>query len=148
MDRGFRPFFRLLPAIELRGTYPVDDGAIVGQESVLGGLRVQKRLDRIRPYANILFGRGQMNYQNGGFVVIAQDFKYIQSTTSIISQGVSVELDATEHFGVVLDGQYEHWGIPFSTGANPAKPGGIFAKVGTVGVVYRFGWLEHGHPAP
>ncbi len=148
IDVGFRQFFGLDPAIEIRGSYPMANGALVGEESILGGLRVQKRFKGIRPYADILFGRGQLNYQNGGFIVPAQSFRYIQSTTNVISPGVGVELDVTEHFALLLDGQYQHWNIPFSTGSNPANPGSIYSKAGTIGVVYRFGWLQHGHPAP
>jgi hypothetical protein len=148
VDLGFHPFFGLLPAIEIRGSYPVDSGAIVGQEDVMGGLRVQKRYNRIRPYVDILFGRGQLNYQNGGYVVVAQDFRYLQSTSNVISPGLGFEVDATEHFALLLDGQYQHWDLPFGTGANPAIPGSVYAKAGTIGVVYRFGWLQHGHPAP
>lgn len=148
VDVGFHPFFGWLPAVEFRGTYPVDSGRVVGEKEALGGLRLQKRFNRVRPYADILFGRGQLNYQNGGFIVPAQNFRYVQSTSNVLSAGVGVELDVTEHFAVLLDGQFQHWDIPFSTGSNPASPGSLYSKAGTVGVVYRFGWLQHGHPAP
>ncbi len=147
-DLGFHPFFGLLPAVEIRGTYPVDSGAVVGEESLEGGLRVQKRYRTIRPYADILIGRGQLNYLNGGFVVPAQNFQYIQSTSNVISPGVGVEIDATEHFALLLDGQYQHWSLPFDPTGATANTGSIYSKTGTIGVVYRFGWLLHGHPAP
>ena len=148
LDLGFHPFRGFLPAFEVRGTYPFANGTVVGEESVEGGLRVSKRYTRVRPYADILFGRGQLNYQNGGFIVPAQNFRYIQSSTNVFSPGVGVEIDATEHLAVLLDGQLQHWNLPFNTGANPANSGGIYSKIGTIGVVYRFNWLEHGHAAP
>lgn len=148
IDVGFHPFFGLLPAVEVRGTYPIASGQIVGEESALGGLRVQKRFNRIRPYADILFGRGQLNYQNGGFIVPSQDFRYVQSTSNVWSPGIGAEFDLSPHFAALLDGQFQHWNIPFSTGANPSSPGSLYSKTGTIGVVYRFGWLQHGHPAP
>lgn len=148
LDVGFRPLFGLDPAIEVRGTYPMDSGQIAGEESVLIGVRVLKRFNRVRPYGDILFGRGRLNYQNGGYIVPAQSFRYIESTSNVISPGVGVELDVTEHFALLLDGQLQHWNIPFSTGSDPASPGSIYSKAGTIGVVYRFGWLQHGHPAP
>ncbi len=147
-DIGFRRFFGLSPAIEVRGTYPVDSGQVAGEESVEGGLRLGKRYTHLRPYADILFGRGQLNYENGGYIVPSQSFRYIQSTTNVISPGIGVDLDVTERYAVLVDGQFQHWDLPFSTGASPATPGSIYSKVLTVGVVYRFGWLEHGHPAP
>ncbi len=147
-DIGFRRFFGLSPALEVRGTYPVDSGQVAGEESVEGGLRVGKRYDRVRPYADLLFGRGQLNYQSGGYIVPAQSFRYLQSTTNVISPGLGAEVDATDRLALRLDAQFQHWDLPFSTGSSPATPGSIYAKVVTVGVVYRFAWLEHGHPAP
>ncbi len=147
-DIGFRRFFGVSPAIEFRGTYPIHSGQVAGEESVEGGLRVGKRYTHFRPYADLLFGRGQLNYQNGGYIVPSQSFRYLQSTTNVISPGIGVDLDVTEHYAVLVDGQFQHWNLPFSTGANPATPGSIDSKVLTIGVVYRFGWLEHGHPAP
>lgn len=148
LDVGFHPYFGLDPAIEVRGTYPLDSGQVGGEESVLAGLRVSKRYQSFRPYADFLVGRGELNYQNGGYIVPAQSFRYLQSTTNVFSPGIGAEVDVTDHFALLLDLQFEHWDLPFSTGDMPANPGSIYAKVGTVGVVYRFGWLEHGHPAP
>ncbi len=147
-DLGFHPFFGLLPSLEIRGTYPINSGAVVGEESFEGGLRVQKRYRRVRPYADVLIGRGQLNYQNGGFIVPVQNFVYIQSTSNVFSPGFGVEVDATEHFALLLDGQFQHWSVPFDPSGATAATGTIYSKAGTVGVVYRFGWLLHGHPAP
>ena len=148
VDVGFHPFFGLLPAVEIRGIYPVDSGAVVGEESVEGGLRVQKRLRSIRPYADVLFGRGQLNYKNGGYVVPSQNFSYLQSTSNTYSLGVGLEIDATEHFALLLDGQAQHWDLPFTPDSASLAGSSKYSKVGTIGVVYRFGWLDHGHPAP
>ncbi len=148
VDVGFRRFFGLFPAIEVRGTAALDSGEVAGEKSVEGGLRVGKRYEHIRPYADILFGRGQLNYQNGGFIVPSQSFRYLQSTTNVVSPGIGADIDVADHYAVLVDGQFQHWNLPFSTGSNSAMPGSIYSKVITVGVVYRFGWLEHGHPAP
>ena len=148
VDVGFHPFFGLMPAVEIRGTYPLDSGSIVGEKSFEGGLRIQKRIRRIRPYVDFLVGRGQLNYQNGGFIVLAQDFRYLQSTTNVFSPGFGFETDLTDHFALLLDGQYQHWDIPFTPVGASTASSSIYSKVGTIGVVYRFGWLVHGHPAP
>lgn len=147
-DLGFRPFFGFLPSIEVRGTYPADSGTIVGQESVLGGLRVQKRYRNVRPYVDFLIGRGQMTYQSGGYIVLSQDFKYLQSTSTILSPGLGFETDITPHFALLLDGQLQHCNIPFTPDSSSTAASSIYAKAGMIGVVYRFSWLEHGHPAP
>ena len=146
LDLGFHPFFGFDPSIEVRGTYPVDSGSIAGERDILAGLRVQKRFRKLRPYGDILIGRGQLNYQNGGFVVPAQNFVYLQTTSDVISPGVGLEADVTEHWALLLDAQFQHWNVPFSAGSD--GPGHLYSKSGTIGVVYRFGWLIHGHPAP
>lgn len=148
IDLGFHPFLHLLPSVELRGTYPLRSGAVVGEESFEGGFRVQKRIRKIRPYADILFGRGQLNYENGGYIVPSQNFQYLQSSSNVISPGVGVEVDLNEHFALLLDGQYEHWNLPFTPNSNSTATDSIFAKAGTIGIVYRLGWLQHGHLAP
>ncbi|MGI4829302.1 MAG: hypothetical protein ACRYFU_14070 [Janthinobacterium lividum] len=147
-DFGFHPFFGFLPAIEVRGSYPVNSGVVVGEESVQGGLRVQKRFRVVRPYVDVLFGRGELKYQNGGYVVPAQNFSYLQSTSNVFSAGLGFEIDATEHFALLLDGQAQHWTVPFTPGSASTANSSIYSKAGTIGVVYRFGWLDHGHPAP
>lgn len=148
LDLGFRPHFGLSPSVEVRGTYPLDSGQVAGEESVLAGLRIGKRYQHFRPYADFLVGRGELNYEDGGYVVPAQSFRYLQSTTNVLSPGLGTEVDVTPQFALLLDLQLQHWDLPFSTGSTPANPGSIYSKVATVGVVYRFGWLEHGHPAP
>ncbi len=148
LDLGFRPFFGLLPSVEVRGTYPVNSGSVVGEEHAEGGLRVQKRIGPIRPYGDFLFGRGEMNYQNGGLAVPMQAFRYLQTTTNVISPGLGLEVDMTPHFALLLDGQYQIWGVPFDPSGQTSNPGHVHAEAGTLGAVYRFNWLQHGHPAP
>ena len=148
LDLGFRPFFGLLPSIEVRGTYPLDDGQVVGEEVAEGGLRVQKRYGRLRPYADVLFGRGELNYQNGGLAVPTQAFRYIQTTSNVISPGLGLEVDLSPHVAVLFDGQFQIWNVPFDPSGTTPNTGHLFSFPGTLGVVYRFNWLEHGHPAP
>ncbi len=148
LDLGIRPFKGFLPSIEVRGTYPLDSGAVVGEEHVEGGLRVQKRYHPFRPYADFLFGRGALNYQGGGLAVPMQAFRYLRTTSNVISPGVGVEVDTTPHFAVLFDGQAQIWSVPFDPSGATSNAGHFTAYSGTVGVVYRFGWLLHGHAAP
>lgn len=148
LDLGFRPIFGLLPSIEVRGTYPVANGSIVGEEHAEGGLRVQKRYRSFRPYADFLFGRGELNYQKGGLAVPLQAYRYVQTTSNVISPGIGVEADVSPHFAVRFDGQFQIWQVPFDPSGQTANASHIFSFPGTIGVVYRFRWLEHGHPAP
>lgn len=148
LDVGLHPIFHLLPSIEVRGTYPINSGSVVGQKHAEGGLRVQKRIGIFRPYADFLFGRGEMNYQNGGLPVPQQAFRYIQTTSNVISPGIGFETDITPHFALLLDGQFQIWSIPFDPSGRTPNSSHIYSMPGTIGVVYRFNWLQHGHPAP
>lgn len=148
IDLGFRPFWGFLPSIEARGTYPIDNGQIVGEEHAEAGIRLQKRYRSVRPYADFLVGRGELNYQNGGIAVPMQAFRYIQSTSNVYSPGLGVEVDIKPQFALLLDGQFQIWNVPFDPSGKTAGSGHIYSLPGTVGVVYRFNWLQHGHAAP
>ena len=147
LDVGFRSFYGLQPSIDLRGTYPLVNGQVAGEEDLLGGVRVGKPFRRFQPYGDVLFGRGALSYQNGGFVVPAQNFRYLRSTTNVLSLGVGVDVPVSPQFGLLVDGQLEHWNTPFDQYGS-ANSGHLWSAVGTVGLVYRFNWLVHGHPAP
>ncbi len=148
VDVGFKPFLGFMPSIEVRGTYPIDNGSVVGEEHVEGGIRFQKRFGRIRPYADFLYGRGELNYQHGGLAVPMQAFRYLQTTTNVISPGIGFEADLSPHVAVLFDGQVQRWHVPFDPSGLTANEGHITSVPGTLGVVYRFNWLQHGHPAP
>lgn len=148
IDLGFHPLFGLLPSVEVRGTYPIDNGQVVGEEHTEGGLRVQKRYGRFRPYADFLYGRGELNYQHGGLAVPMQAYRYVQTTTNLASPGLGVEADLSPRLAMLFDGQFQIWGVPFDPSGKTANTSHIFSFPGTIGVVYRFNWLQHGHPAP
>jgi hypothetical protein len=135
-DLGLPPFHGVRPTIELRGTYPTDRGLVDNQRSVLGGLRVDFLLGhRWRPYGDFLFGRGEMDYTPYGYTY--NNFVYDLTTTNVYSPGGGFDYDLTEHWGVKVDGQFQRWG------AAPTTRGYVWAKVGTVGVVYRFDFNRH-----
>ena len=65
-DLGLPPWRGIRPTIEVRGTYPTDHGLVDSQKSILGGLKVDFLLrHRFRPYGDVLFGRGQIDYGMG-----------------------------------------------------------------------------------
>ena len=113
-----------------------------------GGVRFQKRFGPVRPYFDFLYGRGELNYQSGGFVVPSQEFRYLQTTSNVASPGIGFEVDVSPRFAVLFDGQVQIWSVPFDPSRGSASSGHIISLPGTLGVVYRFNWLEHGHPAP
>jgi hypothetical protein len=126
-DVTFWHFFAgLRPTAEVRGTYPVDDGRVNGQKSILAGLRIDRRIRRFHLYGDFLVGRGELNYLNG----LSRLYLYTDST--VYSPGLGVEYDLTRHFAFRADGQDQRW-------STPANSSGVaWSKQGTLAVTYRF----------
>ena len=131
VDLGLRRYFGLNPSLEIRGTYPIDDGQVVGQRNVLGGLRVAGTIGRLHPYADILFGRGELKY-NPPLLAANGTLLYTQTASNIFSPGVGADLTLSPHFSLLADLQLQHYSSPI-----PAS-GSFYAKPITVGVRYRF----------
>jgi hypothetical protein len=133
VDVGFRPFAGFYPVIEARGMYPVDSGSLIQMRNLLGGIRLGRRKDRFAGYGDVLFGRGQLNYLNGGQPNATNTLLYTQTISNVYSLGGGVDWDWTEHFGLKGDFQLQHYNTPVT----PA--GDIYSKVFTAGLIYRFG---------
>jgi len=140
VDVGFRPFFGLLPAAEVRGLYPVKSGTVDDQKNVLAGLRLEKRRGRLRVWGDILYGRGEITYQNGGFLNPAGDFRYLTSTSNVFSPGAGLSVDLNRQLSVFGDAQFQHYDTPATVS------GTLWSKPVTVGVTYRLPFLKHGRP--
>jgi hypothetical protein len=129
-DLGLGSWRGVRPEIEVRGAYPVDKGTIDSQKSVLGGLKVDFLLNhRLRPYGDVLFGRGEMDYQSG---YLFNNLVYQLTTTNVYSAGGGVDYDLNDNFAIKADAQIQRWGYA------PTPSGNLYSKLGTVGVIYRF----------
>ena len=125
------------PSLELRGTYPVDNGHISTQKNFLIGPKVERQFGNFHPYADFLIGRGGIDYLNGGFIY--GNTLYISSTTTVYSPGGGLDYDLTHHWSLKADFQYQYWNTP-------AVPSGVIhPRVTTVGALYRFDFNEHHH---
>jgi hypothetical protein len=142
VDIGIRSYFGFRPYIEGRGTYPVDDGRIDAQKDALGGVRVERV---IRPslsvYGDFLLGRGEIDYQDGGYPAPSGNYLFLKSTSNIYSPGAGAEYRLTKNFSALADVQFQHWATP----ATPA--GSIWAKPITLGVRYRVDFNRKGYPS-
>jgi hypothetical protein len=131
-DLALSPWQGMRPILELRGTNNML-GNIVAQKDFMGGLRMDFLLgSRLHPYGDFLFGRGEMKYANGGYNF--NGFTYLESTTYVYSPGVGFDYDLTTHFVIKVDGQFQTWDGPTTSGK-------IHPAIATIGVVYRIGWL-------
>jgi hypothetical protein len=133
-DYTISGFFGFRPAVEVRGTYPIHDGGVDDQKSILAGVRVERPIRRFHPYGDFLIGRGEINYIS--LFAIGFD-QYIRTDSTVYSPGAGFEYDLTPHFAVRTDAQLQHWDTP----VNPS--GSAWAKQGTVAVTYRFDFNHH-----
>ena len=141
-DVGFRPFYGFLPAVEVRGLYAVDDGTVVAQKNILGGLRLEKRRRGLRLYGDVVFGRGSLHYLNGGYLDQAGDYLYTSNTTNVVSPGAGVSVDLVRNFSLFADAQFQHYATPVTVS------GSLWSKPVTIGVIYRLPFDRHGRPYP
>jgi len=127
-------FFGFRPAVEVRGTYPIHDGHVDDQKSILAGVRVERPIRRFHPYGDFLIGRGEINYIST--FAIGFD-EYIRTDSTVYSPGAGFEYDLTRHFAFRADAQDQHWDTPVT------NSGSAWAKQGTLAVTYRFDFNRH-----
>lgn len=134
LDVGFYSFGSYLLGAEFRGSFPITNGTIVGERSVAGGARLSRDFGahgQVTPYVDALFGRGQMDYQKGGY--ISGNLLYQRTASNLYGGGGGVNVGMTDHFSLKVDAQATHWSTPVVTG------GSVWSKQLGVGVVYRIG---------
>ena len=132
-DLGFKPFHYYYPSVEVRGTYPIDDGHVDSQKNILGGVKVERFFGNFHPYVDFFFGRGKIDYLNGGYPNPAGTLLYLDSISNVYGPGGGLDFVLTDHFALKIDAQYQHYGAPVTTS------GSLWSTPLTIGVVYRFG---------
>ena len=135
-DLTYLGFRRFHPSFEARGTYPINKGHISSQKNFLLGPKVEYPLGKLHPYADFLFGRGQIDYQAPGFIF--GNTLYINSNTFIYSPGIGVDYNLTHNLALKADAQFQHWNTPV------VSSGAIHATALTLGIVYNFDF-NRGH---
>lgn len=133
-DLAFLTYQRLRPVIEIRGNYPFYEGQVDRQKSFLGGLKVERQIGALRPYANFLIGRGEVDYKNG---LQLGSLLYLKTVSTVYSPGFGVEYDVSPRFSAKVDFQYQYWDTP------AVVSGSIHPKALSAGVVYRFDFNHH-----
>ena len=133
-DLAFLTYRKLRPVAEIRGNYPFYEGQVDRQKSFLGGLKVERQMGPLRPYANFLIGRGEADYKNG---LLFGSLLYLKTVSTVYSPGFGVEYDVTPHFSAKVDFQYQYWNTP------AVASGTIHPKPLSAGVVYRFDFNHH-----
>lgn len=140
IDLRVYQYHRFLPSIEVRGTEPVfHKGPVDSQKNALVGLKVERIYGHAHPYVDFLIGRGEIDYQSGGFVNPAGTYNYLYTVSNVFSPGFGVDYDLTHYWAAKFDFQLQHYDTPVVTS------GSIYAKSISVGAVYRFDFNHHIH---
>jgi hypothetical protein len=134
LDASFRAFHSLYPAVEVRGTYPVDNGQVAGERNILAGLvigrRLEGKLERYQPYGNILVGRGEIQY-SPALPNPSGTLLYVQSVSTVISPGAGCNILLSNSLGFKGDFQFQRYETPVTAS------GSVYSKAFTAGVVYQ-----------
>jgi len=133
---GFRSFY---PSLEVRGMYPFAKGDVVGETNVLAGARVERVYGPFHPYANFLFGRGRLDYVDGGLYDPTFTYIYFHSTSNVISPGAGVDWDLGNKFAAKVDVQLQRYSTPVTVS------GSLWSVPLSVGLVYKFDFNSR-HP--
>jgi hypothetical protein len=134
-DLTFLNFRLFRPAFEVRGSYPIDEGHISSQKDFLVGPKVEYPIGRLHPYADFLFGRGEINYHSPGFVF--GNVIYISTNTFVYSPGIGLDYNLTHNLALKADAQFQHWNTPATTS------GVIHPTALTLGATYTFDFNPH-----
>lgn len=139
---GVRSFSGFRPFLEGRGTYPVVDGDVDHQKNAVGGVRVERMLrPGLRVYGDLLLGRGEIKYGNGGYPTPGGQELVVKSISNVYSPGLGAEYAFTDQLSGLIDVQFQRYGTP----ATPS--GAIWAIPMMLGARYSFNFNGHEHTA-
>jgi hypothetical protein len=134
-DLTFLAFRLVRPSFEARGSYPIDEGHVSSQKNFLVGPKVEYPIGHLHPYADFLFGRGEIDYHSPGYVF--GNTRYLATNTFVYSPGVGLDYNLTHNLALKADAQFQHWNTP-------AVPSGAIHPIAvTIGVLYNFDFNPH-----
>jgi hypothetical protein len=136
-DLIFPTTHQIRPAIEVRGSYPFDSGKVDSQKAYFVGIRLEYPVGRLRPYIDVLIGRGRIEYLNDGYIF--GKLRYITSTSVVSSSGVGLDYGLTHQIAAKVDFQYQRWSTP------AISSGTISPIILSFGGVYTFDFNTRHH---
>ena len=132
LDIAFFPRARFEPALEYRAMYALDKGSVDSLKNNLGGIKLSTRYGHMVPYADLLAGRGETTYANGGYQVPQKLIFYTLSSSNVYSLGGGTDLQLAGHLMLKVDVQIQRYSSPVTVS------GHLYSEVGTIGLVYMF----------
>jgi hypothetical protein len=137
LDIAFLPQHRFHPALEYRAMYAVDKGGVDSLKNNIGGLKMAGSYGPVKPYFDLLAGRGETAYANGGYQVPGKPIFYTLSSSNVFSAGGGGDVFFSKHLALKVDVQIQRYSSPV------AVSGHVYSEVGTVGLVYVFHVFHH-----
>lgn len=132
LDVVLFPNLHFHPALEYRASHALARGSVDSIDNNLAGLQVSRIYGRLRPYADLLAGRGETTYANAGYQVPGKPIFYTRSSSNVFSLGGGVDLLSTGHLALKLDLQAQRYSSPVTTS------GHLYSETATAGIVYLF----------
>ena len=101
----FTRYFHLLsPSLEVR--YTDSSGPTVGESTIAGGLKVERRFGRFIPYADFLVGYGSITFEHP---VIYPTGPYSSDNSFITSAGGGLDFKLSRSIALKFDAQSQSW---------------------------------------
>lgn len=132
-DLGIHHFGAFIPALEIRGTYPFVKGDVASVKNILGGVQVSYLFKRATPYIDVLYGRGSIHYENGGFPNPTGTYQYLQSPSNVLSPGGGLDYLLNRRIALKADFQLQRYSVPV------LQSGRTYIRPLSVGIAYHFG---------
>ena len=132
VDVDFFPKSSFHPAIEYRGTYALAKGDVDSLKNNLAGVRISRFYGRFHPYADLLAGRGETTYANGGYQVPGRLIFYTKSSSNVFSFGGGTDVFTAGHLALKVDFQMQRYSSPVTAS------GHVYSQTAVVGLVYAF----------
>jgi hypothetical protein len=132
IDIAFCPNARLQPSLEYRGMYAINKGEVDSLKNNLAGIKLSKRFGHVQPYADLLAGRGETTYANGGYQVPNTIIFYTLSSSNVYSAGGGADVFTSRRFALKVDLQVQRYSSPVTDSRH------LYSETGTIGLVYVF----------
>jgi len=136
-DLIFPTTHQIRPAIEVRGSYPINSGKVDSQKAYFVGPRLEYPIGRLRTYIDVLIGRGRIEYLDDGYIF--GTLRYITSTSVVSSSGAGLDYGLTHQIAAKVDFQYQRWSTPAVSSST------ISPTVLSFGGVYTFDFNTRHH---
>lgn len=121
--------FHVEPSLEIRANF--NNGPNADERSYLFGPRAIALFGPLQPYADFLFGPGDIHFPNA-------TSSYTGDNSVVYNYGGGIDLRVTHNFFLKLDIQGQHW----NTGEVRFTP-----LLGTVGITYQIPFRPHNSQA-